>query len=82
MKIDFPPLRLPRVSALLGAIALLTAATAVAEPASVTLVGSVQTPLGCTTADETACALTFDDTDNLWQGVFSLPEGQDSSGGR
>lgn len=72
-----PPLRKPRLGALLGTLAFLSAGTAAAEPTSVTLVGSVQTPLSCSAGDAT-CAnsrLAFDSADNAWQGSFTLPAG-------
>ncbi|WNG40568.1 pullulanase-type alpha-1,6-glucosidase [Archangium violaceum] len=68
---------MPRKGALLGALAFLSAGTAAAEPTSVTLVGSVQTPLSCTAGDATCnnSRLSFDANDNAWQGVFTLPAG-------
>ncbi|WP_233261451.1 pullulanase-type alpha-1,6-glucosidase [Vitiosangium sp. GDMCC 1.1324] len=77
MRTEVPPTRKPRAGALLGALAFLSAGAAAAEPSSVTLVGSVQTPLSCTAGDATCTnsRLSFDASDNAWQGVFSLPAG-------
>jgi pullulanase-type alpha-1,6-glucosidase len=75
MRTEAPPLGTLR--ALLGALAFFSAGTAVAAASSVTLVGSVQTPLSCTEGDET-CAnsrLTFDANDKAWQAQFLLPPG-------
>ncbi len=57
-----------------------TVTTAAPQPArdSVTLVGSLQSELGCTGDWAPACAathLTFDTTDGKWHGTFALPEG-------
>jgi pullulanase-type alpha-1,6-glucosidase len=63
--------------ALLGALAFFSAGPALAAPVSVTLVGSVQTPLSCTEGDATCASsrLTFDANDSAWQGEFLLPAG-------
>ena len=70
-------LRLPRTRALLGALVLLSAGTAAAEPASVTLVGSVQSSAACTAGD-TACAnsrLAFDAGDKRLAGHLQAARG-------
>ncbi|WP_257453531.1 pullulanase-type alpha-1,6-glucosidase [Archangium lipolyticum] len=59
----------------LGLVGLLSSGTALAaEPASVSLVGSVKDALSCTAGD-TACTearLSFNEEDQLWQGTFPL----------
>ena len=47
-------------------------------PASVTIAGSLQSELGCAGDWDPACAathLTYDASDDVWQGTFSLPAG-------
>ena len=47
-------------------------------PASVTLVGNLQSELGCGGDWDPACAstyLTYDAADDVWQGVWSVPAG-------
>ena len=49
-----------------------------AQPASVTVAGSLQSELGCPGDWQPWCGLThmgFDAVDGVWQGVFSLPAG-------
>ena len=49
-----------------------------AQPASVTIAGSLQSELGCPDDWQPACAnthLTFDSTDGVWQGTFNVPAG-------
>jgi len=53
-------------------------ATAPAQPATVTIAGSLQSELGCAGDWDPACAAThlaFDATDGVWQGTFSVPAG-------
>ncbi len=48
------------------------------DPASVTLVGDLQSELGCGTDWDPACAvshLTYDASDDVWQGTWGLPAG-------
>ncbi|HSL30718.1 MAG TPA: alpha-amylase family glycosyl hydrolase [Anaerolineales bacterium] len=48
------------------------------EPATVTLVGSLQQELGCSGDWDPACAAThlaYDAADGVWQGTWSLPAG-------
>jgi Ca2+-binding RTX toxin-like protein len=54
-------------------------AAAATQPATVTLVGSFQSELGCPgdfQPDCTATQLTYDATDDVWQGTFTVPAGQ------
>jgi len=54
-------------------------AVAVTQPTTVTLVGDLQTELGCPGDWQPDCAatqLTYDPTDDVWQGAFTLPAGQ------
>ncbi|HVR69668.1 MAG TPA: pullulanase-type alpha-1,6-glucosidase [Vicinamibacteria bacterium] len=54
------------------------AGTAAAQPASVTIAGSLQSELGCPGDWQPECAathLTFDADDQVWQGSFDLPAG-------
>ncbi|HEX9990845.1 MAG TPA: alpha-amylase family glycosyl hydrolase [Chloroflexia bacterium] len=47
-------------------------------PTSVTIVGSLQSELGCSgdwQADCAATHITYDSTDDAWQGAFSVPAG-------
>ena len=55
-----------------------TAPPAVAEPATVTIAGSLQSELGCSgdwMPDCAATHLTFDADDGVWQATFALPAG-------
>jgi Ca2+-binding RTX toxin-like protein len=54
-------------------------AGAATQPASVTIAGDFQSELGCPgdwQPDCTATQLTYDPTDDVWQGTFTLPAGQ------
>jgi Ca2+-binding RTX toxin-like protein len=81
--------RCPRRALRLGAAALLALpllllvrpATSVAatQPVSVTVVGNIQSELGCATdwvPDCAATQLTYDPADDVWQGTWILPAGQ------
>lgn len=49
-----------------------------AEPSSVTVVGNLQSELGCAGDWDPACAvthLTYDGNDRVWQNSFSVPAG-------
>src|SRR5687767_3226232 len=49
-----------------------------ADPTSVTIAGSLQSELGCPGDWQPECAnthLSFDSTDEVWQGTFSVPAG-------
>src|SRR5262249_27556739 len=84
------PSRTDRPSALrLGAAVLVAlpllllvhpvSAGAVTQPATVTLIGDLQSELGCSgdfQADCAATQLTYDPTDDVWQGTFTVPAGQ------
>jgi Ca2+-binding RTX toxin-like protein len=64
-----------------GASFLVQPASAVAatQPASVTVVGDLQSELGCPGDFQASCALTqlaYDANDDVWQGTFTLPAGQ------
>src|SRR6267378_4891731 len=53
-------------------------ATAPAQPATVTIAGSLQSELGCAGDWDPACTAThlaFDATDGVWQGTFGVPAG-------
>src|ERR1044072_3904106 len=69
------------VLVVLGAVlVLLPAATASHTPAplSVTVAGSLQSEAGCAGDWDPGCAvthLTFDASDDVWQGTFTLPAG-------
>ena len=57
---------------------LLPAAAATPSPASVTIAGSLQSEAGCGGDWDPACAathLTYDASDDVWQGTFTLPAG-------
>ena len=48
------------------------------DPANVTIAGSLQSELGCGGDWDPGCALTnlsYDPTDDVWQGVFTVPAG-------
>jgi Ca2+-binding RTX toxin-like protein len=54
-------------------------AAAATQPSSVTVVGSFQSELGCGSDWKPDCAtsqLTYDATDDVWQGTWILPAGQ------
>ncbi|HEX5752777.1 MAG TPA: pullulanase-type alpha-1,6-glucosidase [Archangium sp.] len=64
----------------LGLLGLLSSSTvaSAAEPPRVTLVGSFQSELGCTTDGDAACTatdLTYESEDDVFQKSFSLPAG-------
>ncbi len=66
------------VSLLLSIIPNTFAAANTPNPSSVTVAGDLQTELGCPgdwAADCAATHLTYDATDDVWQGVFSVPAG-------
>jgi len=68
------------IGPLLFATALLIgfAGTATANPASVTIAGSLQDELGCPGDWQPDCAstyLTYDAGDDVWQGTFPVPAG-------
>ena len=70
------------LAALLAALFLMLIGVAGAQealaPTSATVVGSLAVALGCASDADPACeaaALTFDEEDQLWSGVFSLPAG-------
>jgi hypothetical protein len=63
-----------------GGLTLLPAATAshTPNPSSVTIAGSLQSEAGCPGDWDPACAVThlsYDASDDVWQGTFSLPAG-------
>src|SRR5437763_15280713 len=63
-----------------AALVLLPASTASSTPTptSVTIAGDLQSELGCSGDWDPACAnthLTYDSSDDVWQGTFSLPAG-------
>lgn len=54
-------------------------AAAATQPATVTLIGDFQSELGCPGDFQPDCAatqLTYDATDDVWQGTFTVPAGQ------
>ena len=64
----------------LGLLGLLSSSTvaSAAEPPRVTLVGSFQSELGCTTDGDAACTstdLTYESEDDVFQKSFNLPAG-------
>ncbi|MBJ6764687.1 pullulanase-type alpha-1,6-glucosidase [Myxococcaceae bacterium JPH2] len=62
----------------LVAAPLLPTATWAADPTRVTLVGDLQTELGCAADRDASCAatdLTYDASDAVWQGTFTVPAG-------
>ncbi len=65
--------------ALLGAaLLLIPSASSSPNPASVTIAGSLQSELGCPGDWDPACAtthLSFDASDDVWQGSWSVPAG-------
>ena len=63
-----------------AALVLLPASTASSTPipTSVTIAGDLQSELGCAGDWDPVCAnthLTYDSSDDVWQGTFSLPAG-------
>src|SRR5215207_7575577 len=49
------------------------------DPTTVTIAGSLQSELGCPGDWQPECStthLTFDATDGVWQGTFTIPAGQ------
>ena len=72
--------RLPAVAALAALLVLSPVAPAshTADPASVTIAGSLQSELGCPSDWQPECAAThlgFDANDGVWQGTFAVPAG-------
>lgn len=68
-------LLIPIVGAILGVSAPIAGAS---TPTSVTVVGSLQSELGCPGDWDPACIAThlaFDAGDSVWQGTFSVPAG-------
>jgi glucoamylase len=66
------------VAGLAAAALLLVPSAGAATPASVTIAGSLQTAVGCPGDWDPACALThltYDASDDVWQGTFPLPAG-------
>jgi len=69
------------VIALVGLVVLLTigvASSSVAAPTAVTIAGDLQSELGCPgdwQADCAATHLTYDASDDVWQGTFTVPAG-------
>src|SRR5689334_23048572 len=67
--------------ALAAAVFLLlpaSTASSTPNPTSVTIAGDLQSELGCAGDWDPACAgthLTYDSSDDVWQGTFSLPAG-------
>ena len=61
------------------ALAILpAAASSTPDPTSVTVAGDLQSEAGCTIDWDPTCAathLTYDASDDVWQGTFSLPAG-------
>ena len=61
-----------------GVAILPTAASPAPDPTSVTVAGDLQSAAGCANNWDPSCAathLTYDATDDVWQGTFSLPAG-------
>ena len=71
----------PFATVLVAAVLAVTVSvpgTASAAPTSVTIAGSQQSELGCASDWDPACAasaLTYDATDQVWQGTQTLPAG-------
>ncbi|MFN8379955.1 MAG: pullulanase-type alpha-1,6-glucosidase [Anaerolineae bacterium] len=66
------------VALLLAVLAGAVVAQDAPSPTSATVVGTLAVALGCSSDADPACeaaALAFDDEDQLWAGVFSLPAG-------
>jgi glycosidase len=71
-------LALALLAGLLAAVSAPAAADHTAGPSAVTLVGSLQSELGCSgdwQPDCGATALTSDEGDGVWQATFTLPAG-------
>src|SRR5689334_24925138 len=61
-----------------AALILIAAAAFAANPTSVTVAGDLQSEAGCGGDWDPTCAathLTYDATDDVWQGTFNLPAG-------
>jgi glycosidase len=74
--------RVTRVAVAAAAVGALASSGAVAShtpsPSSMTIAGSLQSELGCPGDWQPDCAathLTFDASDEVWQGTFSVPAG-------
>ncbi|MFY9579883.1 MAG: hypothetical protein WAQ33_11195, partial [Gaiellaceae bacterium] len=64
--------------AVLAALTMVFVAGAAAAPTSVTIAGSLQSEAGCPGDWDPGCALThltYDASDDVWQGTFDLPAG-------
>ena len=79
-----PTIRMRRRGPALGiafvvaAMLLPPAAALAADPASVTIAGSLQSEIGCSGDWDPGCPqshLTYDASDDVWQGTWSLPAG-------
>ncbi|HAJ34610.1 MAG TPA: alpha-amylase, partial [Chloroflexi bacterium] len=73
-----PRVYLPAIQAGAGAVTAISPAANTPNPTSVTLVGSLQSELGCAGDWDPTCAatyLTFDAQDDVWQQSFSTPAG-------
>src|SRR5437867_4951291 len=72
------PMRPARAVFVMVALALVLGPAGATLPSSVTLVGSLQSELGCPGDWDPGCAathLTYDASDDVWQAEFSLPAG-------
>jgi hypothetical protein len=61
-----------------GGLMTFSVAIVSAAPTSVTIAGDMQSEAGCAGDWDPACAathLTYDATDDIWQGIFTLPAG-------
>src|SRR2546427_8845215 len=61
-----------------GLAILPAAASSTPDPTSVTVTGDLQSEVGCASDWDPACPathLTYDASDDVWQGTFSLPAG-------
>lgn len=73
-----PRVYLPAIQAGAGAATAISPAANTPNPTSVTLVGSLQSELGCAGDWDPGCAATyllFDAEDDVWQQTFSAPAG-------
>jgi hypothetical protein len=71
-------LREPGTPRVRSQVARVTVAAPEPERDSVTMVGSLQSELGCAADWDPTCAdtdLTFDPADGVWRGRFTVPEG-------
>ena len=62
----------------IGLVMLPASASSTPDPTSVTVAGDLQSEAGCASDWDPACAathLTYDASDDVWQGMFSLPAG-------